>query len=118
MFSAELGMVVSRPCWFPVFWLRLDLFPWDSSCSCNSFPLGVIVFPRGVVGFHGDATWDCCRGPGWILFGAWLVPIPEVLAGRRLMVRPRAGWWISFIRGPRPGGGVPARLAYHLVGRR
>jgi len=35
-------MVVSRPCWFPVFWLWLDLFPWDL------FPVHVMVSLRGL----------------------------------------------------------------------
>ena len=70
-------------------------------------PLGVIGFPLGVVGFHEERDTGSLSRPWVVLFGAWLVPIQEVLAGRRLMVRLWAGWWISFIRGPRLGGGVP-----------
>jgi len=114
MFSAWLGMVVSRPGWSLCFLIGL--------ISVKGFPYFVGVLERVLarracfVGITfsahvgGGAVGERRRCPGLHLICAWLVP-----DRRYCRVGDR---WISFIRGPRPGGGVPGRLTYHLVGRR
>jgi len=64
-------MVVSRPCWFFVFWLWLDLFPWDLFPVHVILPLGVIGFPLGVVGFHEERDTGSLSRP-WVDF-IWCV---------------------------------------------
>ena len=46
---------------------------------------------------RGGAAWDRSRGPGRYYFGAWLVSVPEALAGRRLLDRLMAGWGVIFL---------------------
>jgi len=69
MFSAELGMVVSRPCWFLVFWLKTAGF-----ISLGFFPVHVIISLRGF-----GISWGTRRG---IIVGA--------LGGFFILVR---GWY-------------------------
>jgi len=59
MLSAELGMVVSRPCWFLFFLMGR--------------PSGMRLWPFGVPRRRkkGGAAWDRSRGPGWFLL--WCV---------------------------------------------
>jgi len=80
MFSAELGMVVSRPCWF--------LFSLVGSPFRGNAPVALWVPRRRE---EGGAAWDRSRGPGYFCFGAWLVSVPETPAGRRLLGRHGGG---------------------------
>jgi len=53
MFSAKLGMVVSRACWFLLLWLLLDLFPFHVIVSLRGLGiswgtrLGIVVEALG-----------------------------------------------------------------------
>jgi len=100
MFSAELGMAVSR--------LGRFLVPVNACFFPMAYDTSLVVLLWIFLPGAGGAAREPCRGPGRYYFGARLVSVPEALAGRRLMVRHLAGWWISF-REVRLGDGVPGR---------
>jgi len=116
MFSAWLGMVVSRPGWSLCFLIRV--------ISVKGFPYSVGVhrglFARGACLFLGGYFFLCSRWRGrgrgtlsrpWATINLRIVgAAPEALSGRRLLD--------FFYQGAQAWGGVPGRLIYHLVGRR
>jgi len=93
MFSAELGMVVSRPCRFLLSLIGSRL----GECAC------------GPLGFRGGGRRETRLGIivealGGFYFGAWLVPVQEAPVGRQLLDRHSSGVLNFILGGPGLGG--------------